>query len=525
MAWERARTLDRLVVALPHAEIYPAGLGGVRGGALSAQLVRQIQSDSRQVQPGDLFVAIPGTAADGHRYVGAALKAGAIACVVEHAVPELEAAPTIIVPNAREALAYLHAAWHGFPAYQLRVIGVTGTDGKTTTTRLISAMLRAAGYRVGTIDTISATIGENEVPTGFHTTTPDAPEVQAYLAEMVAAGMQYAVIESTSHGLAQYRVAACAYDVAVVTNITHEHLDYHGTYEAYRAAKAMLFHALNDSPHKPGMGKVAVLNADDSSYAYLREIPAERQIVYGLASEAEITASDIVAGPDGLSFTTHMAGADLAVRSPLLGRYNVSNILAAISAAHSQGVSAKAILEGIAQVRGVLGRMERIALGQPFTAIVDFAHTPNALDVALKTLRELAEGAAVPGQPRGRVIVVFGCAGLRDRAKRPWMGRVAGQLADITVITAEDPRTESLDEIMEQIAVGCREAGAREGAEFHRVGDRQAAIDTALGLAAPGDIVVVTGKGHERSMCFGTTEYPWSDQDAVIAGLNRLGYR
>jgi UDP-N-acetylmuramoyl-L-alanyl-D-glutamate--2,6-diaminopimelate ligase len=478
--------------------------------------IAQIRSDSRQVGPGDLFVAVPGVAVDGHRFVEAALKAGSVACVVEHWLPELEHVPTLVVPNAREALAYLHAAWHDFPAHKLRVIGVTGTDGKTTTTKLITAMLRAAGYAVGAIDTVGATIGDVELPTGFHTTTPDAPEVQAYLAQMVAQGMQYAVIESTSHGLAQHRVTACAYDVAVVTNITHEHLDYHGTYEAYREAKAMLFRALATAPRKAGMAKVAVLNGDDSSYTYLKDIPADRRIVYGLGDQAQVTAEEIVSTPGGLSLVVRAEGLTLPIISPLAGRYNVHNILAAVSVALSQGLTPETIQQGVAAVRGVIGRMERMDRGQPYTVIVDFAHTPNALQNALRAVRETTSG---------RVMVVFGCAGLRDRGKRAWMGRIAGELADGTVITAEDPRTEPLEAIMEEIASGCREAGAREGEQFWRVGDRGEAIAYALGMARPGDTVVVTGKGHERSMCFGTTEYPWSDQDAVLAALAALGYR
>ncbi|MBN1401290.1 MAG: UDP-N-acetylmuramoyl-L-alanyl-D-glutamate--2,6-diaminopimelate ligase [Anaerolineae bacterium] len=507
---EQTRALGALIDALPEAAVHNWRPVAIRG----------IQSDSRRVSAGDLFVAIPGVAVDGHRFVPAALQAGAVACVVERALPELAHVPHAIVPDAREALAYLHAAWHDYPALALRVIGVTGTDGKTTTVRLIRSMLRAAGYAVGAIDTVAATIGDEESPTGFHTTTPDAPEVQAYLANMVSQGMEYAVIEATSHGLAQHRVAACAFDVAVVTNITHEHLDYHGSYEAYREAKARLFHALDSSPRKGGVSKVAVLNADDSSYEYLHIIPADLQLTYGLAASAHLTASQIEATPGGLRLLVHSPAGDIPIRSPLVGRYNVYNILAACAVAHSQSLSAEAIRRGVAEVHGVLGRMERIAQGQPFTAIVDFAHTPNALSNALQAMRDMARAQPVEGQ----VIVVFGCAGLRDRAKRPWMGRVAGELADKIVITAEDPRTESLDAIMGEIAEGCRAAGRQEGAHFWRVADRAEAIAYALRIAQPGDLVMVTGKGHERSMCFGTTEYPWSDQDAVRDALRDLGY-
>ena len=496
---------DRLAKALPQADLHhwrPLEIGNIR-------------HDSRQVAPGDLFIAVPGVAVDGHRYVPQAIQAGAVAFVVERMLPELEGRPTAVVPNAREALAYLHAALNGFPGRSLKVIGVTGTDGKTTTTRLIAAILQAAGAKVGRIDSVSAAIGQEEVDTGFHTTTPDAPEVQKYLAQMVATGMEYAVIESTSHGLAQHRVTACEYDIAVVTNITHEHLDYHGTYEAYREAKALLFRALGRAAHKPGMAKVAVLNADDSSYDYLRAIGAEVQLAYGLDKPSEVTAREIAASPAGLHFIALGPGLEVTLDSPLVGRFNVYNILAAVSVACSQGIAPEAIRTGVAGVRGVLGRMERIHRGQPFTVMVDFAHTPNALENALRTARELTEK---------RVIVVFGCAGLRDRAKRPWMGEIAGRLADQVVITAEDPRTESLKAIMEEIARGCRRAGREEGRDFRRVGDRGQAIVQALDIAQAGDVVIVTGKGHEASMCFGTTETPWSDHRAISEALQRLGY-
>ncbi|MHB1355747.1 MAG: UDP-N-acetylmuramoyl-L-alanyl-D-glutamate--2,6-diaminopimelate ligase [Anaerolineae bacterium] len=498
-------TSDALLAALPSAEV-------LNWRSLS---IHNITSDSRLVSQGDLFVAIPGVAVDGHRYISAALKAGAVACVVERVVPELAGVPTIVVPNAREAYAYLQAAWYGFPSRQLVMIGVTGTDGKTTTVRLISAILRAAGKSVGSINTVSAEIGGSESPLAFHTTTPDAAQVQAYLRQIRDSGADYAVLETTSHGLAQYRVAACDYDIAVITNITHEHLDFHGSYLAYREAKAMLFRMLSTSRKKTGVPKVAILNGDDTSFDYLDAIPVERQVVYGLATTAQVTACDIIVSSHGLEVTVVWPEGRMVVKSPLLGRFNVHNILAAISVALALNIEPDAIARGIASVRGILGRMERIERGQPFTAMIDFAHTPNALENALSTVRELTSG---------KVIVVFGCAGLRDQTKRAWMGEIAGRLADKVVITAEDPRTESLDEIIEQIAEGCAKSGRMEDQDYWRIPDRNQAILAALRLAEPGDVVIMTGKGHERSMCFGTTEYPWSEHAAVEAGLRELGY-
>ncbi len=504
--------LDDLASALPRAQRlhWRKGIG-----------IEQIRDDSRQVQRGDLFVAVPGVYVDGHQYAGAAVARGAAALVLEHEVEGLVEVPTLLVPDSREALAWLHAAWQGYPGRRLRVIGVTGTDGKTTTVRLIARLLNRAGHPTGNVDSVSAFIGAQELDTGFHTTTPDAPEVQAYLADMVRAGMEYAVIESTSHGLAQHRVTGSEYDVAVVTNITHEHLDYHKTYEAYREAKAMLFRSLATAYRKPGMAKVAVLNRDDSSYDYLASIPADLHLSYSVRQPADLTAHAIAVASKGLHLLLQAPQGAVPIVSPLVGRYNASNILAAAAVAVSQGLTLDQIAVGVSEVKGVTGRMERIDEGQPFTVIVDFAHTPNALDNALQTARDLAAGER---QEPGRVIAVFGCAGLRDVAKRPWMGEISGRLADVTVFTAEDPRTESLDGIMEQMAVGCRRAGREEGHGFFRVGDRAEAIALAISLARPGDVVILCGKGHERSMCYGTTEYPWSDQDAARAALQELGY-
>ena len=495
--------------------------------------ITRITPDSRQVIPGALFVAIPGVNVDGARFIPDALARGAAAIVTETVLLSTVHCPLITVPNARAALAHLCAAWYDFPSRKLRVIGVTGTDGKTTTCHLIASILQSAGHKVGTITTIGATIGETEVDTGLHTTTPDSPDVQRYLAQMVDAGMQYAVIEATSEGLAQRRLDAVEFDVAVVTNITHEHLYYHQTWENYRDAKAMLFRALGTSYRKPRTAKVAVLNANDNArgvFDYLRQIAADEQIIYstddqrpttdensssavsGQRSVVSIFARNIHHSPHGLRFSVVTPFGELEIASPLIGRYNVANILAAIGAGLARRIPFDAMREGIARVRGVIGRME-ILQREPFTVIVDFAHTPNALQNALETARELA---------RARVIVVFGCAGLRDVQKRAMMGEIAGRLADHIVVTAEDPRTESLDAINAQIIEGLKKAGRLETRDYHVVVDRAEAIAFAIEHARAGDVVIVCGKGHERSMCFGTTEYPWSDQEAVRTALARF---
>jgi UDP-N-acetylmuramoyl-L-alanyl-D-glutamate--2,6-diaminopimelate ligase len=399
------------------------------------------------------------------------------------------------------------------------LVGVTGTDGKTTTASLIHASLLAAGLRAGLISTVSAVIGDETLDTGFHVTTPEALEVQSYLARMVAAGLTHCVLEVTSHGLAQHRVTGCDFDVAVVTNITHEHLDFHGNYENYRAAKGRLVAGLAASAVKPdGPAKAAVLNADDSAFGYLAGLvsPEVRAIRYGLQPEAEVTARDVAHAPDGLAFTAHGPGFQLPVRTTLVGAFNVSNCLAAIAAtAGALDLPLAAVQAGLAQYPGVPGRMERIDLGQPFTAIVDFAHTPNALRRALETARDLARA----GQPPGRVIAVFGSAGLRDVEKRRLMAEVSAELADVTVLTAEDPRTEALDDILEMMAGAARLKGAVEGETLFRVPDRGDALRLAAALARPGDLVLACGKGHEQSMCFGQVEYPWDDRTALRAAL------
>ncbi len=479
-----------------------------------------ITMDSRHVLPGWLFVAVEGELADGHRYIPDAVRRGAAAVVGTQPAPAGLEVPYIQVQDSRQVLAFLAAAFYDHPAQKLAVIGVTGTDGKTTTSNLIYQVLLAAGLRSGMISTVNAVIGERVLDTGLHVTTPDALEVQAYLAQMVEAGLTHVILETTSHGLAQERVTACDFDMAVVTNITHEHLDYHGTYEAYRAAKGRLFTFLGETPDKPANPRRgAVLNRDDGSYDYLAQITPGRQVSYGLHPQADWRASQVVHAPDGLHFAVEGRGVDdekmrIAIYSHLVGNFNVSNCLAAVAlGAGVMGLDVQAVQQGIAALPGVPGRMEPIDLGQSFTAIVDFAHTPNALRRALEAARQMTQG---------RVIAVFGSAGLRDRAKRRMMAETSAELADLTVLTAEDPRSESLEAILAEMAAGAESRGGVEGKSFWRVPDRGEAIRHALRLAQPGDIVMACGKGHEQSMCFGETEYAWDDRVAMRAALSEM---
>lgn len=472
--------------------------------------------DSRKVVAGDLFVCLKGGSADGHAYIPQAIARGAVAIAGEEPSPGL-AVPYIRFDSSRAALSWLAAAFYGWPGRHLRVVGVTGTDGKTTTTNLIYQELLAAGIPTGMISTVNAAIGDEILDTGFHVTTPDAPDVQRYLAQMVAAGLTHAVLETTSHGWAQHRVDACEFDIGVVTNITHEHLDQHGTYESYRAAKARLFAGLESTlPKAVGNPRLAVLNRDDASFDYLHSLVRVKELSYGLANEADVRAVGVDETLSGIRFEAVGRGFRVAIESPLLGAYNVSNCLAALSTAvGGLGLEPHVAARGIGALRSIPGRMERINMGQDFGAIVDFAHTPNALGVTLAAARRLL----ARGDAQSRLIAVFGSAGLRDKQKRRMMAETSARLADLTILTAEDPRSESLGAILEDMAEGARRSGGTEGTTFWRVPDRGEAIRTAVAKARRGDIVLACGKGHEQSMCFGSIEYPWDDRVAMRAAL------
>jgi len=471
--------------------------------------------DSRKVKPGDVFFALVGENYDGHQFIRSAVAQGATAVVGTRAPAALDVPYVQIAWDDRQALAEFSAAFYDYPSQDMVVIGVTGTDGKTTTTNLVFHILRTAGIPVGMISTVNAVIGDEVLDTGFHVTTPEAPDIQHYLARMRDAGLTHVVLETTSHGLAQRRVAAVAYDLAAVTNVTHEHLDYHRTYQGYLEAKGRLFEALSIYPTK-GIEKLAVLNKDDDSYAYLSRVSEVRQLSYSLADDADLRPSNIVVTPHDLQFDVHGLEGALHIQTPLIGLYNVHNSLAAIGlTVVGLGVSIDAVQKAFRTVEIIPGRMERIDLGQDFLAIVDFAHTPNAIKQSLLTARELTEG---------RVIAVFGSAGLRDVEKRKLMPETAAMIADEMFLTAEDPRTESLESILADMAEGAQRSGAVEGKDYWLEPDRGTAIRRAVGRAKKGDLVILCGKGHEQSMCFGHIEYPWDDRTALRAALaDQLG--
>ena len=483
-------------------------------GRVDDVLVTGIQFDSRLVKPGDLFVCLSGGTTNGHMYISDAINAGAIAVVGTQEVTRM-LVPYIKVEDTREALAWLSAGFYDHPGRKLTVIGVTGTDGKTTTSNMLYQILKTTGIRAGLISTVNAMIGDEVIDTGFHVTTPEAPDVQRYLALMVEAGLTHVVLETTSHGLAQHRVTGSEYDIAVVTNVTHEHLDYHGTYESYLAAKGLLFQLLAKT-HQKEQGNInfAVLNADDRSFKYLSSLVKGENITYSVDGKGTLNAEAIQPSALGIDFTARGENFTASIHCPIPGMFNVSNCLAALGAAVSGlGIAPEVAAAGIASMPGVPGRMETIDLGQDFTAIVDFAHTPNALKAALEAVRPMT---------KGRVIAVFGSAGLRDREKRRMMADVSVRSADVTILTAEDPRTESLDDILEEMAGAAKAAGGVEGETFFRVPDRGDAIRMGVKMAQPGDIVIACGKGHEQSMCFETIEYDWDDRTAMRAALGEL---
>ena len=488
-------------------------------------LINGISLDSRAVKSGHLFVAMAGGALDGHNFIQSAIDNGAVAVVGEKEfVGRIGDPPYIKIGNTRRALTWMAGAFHDWPGRKLTMIGVTGTDGKTTTTNLLHQVMLAADIKAGMISTVNAVIGDEVLDTGFHVTTPDAHDVQRYLAKMVEAGLTHVVLETTSHGWSQHRVDACEFDIGVVTNITHEHMNEHGSYENYRAAKARLFSSLEWTLPKPqGSPRLGVINRDDlKSFDFLNDFIKVNKLNYGLGEDADVRALNILYSPSGIHFTANSRDFQVEVTSRLVGAYNVSNCLAALTAAvYGLGIDPEVAARGIASLEGIPGRMERIDMGQDFTAIVDFAHTPNALKSALEAARTLTIPSPQGRRAgvRGRVISVFGSAGLRDREKRRMMAETSAELADLTVLTAEDPRTESLEGILEEMAAGARSRGGTEGETFWRVADRGEAIRFALRLARPGDIVLSCGKGHEQSMCFGAREFLWDDRTAMRAAL------
>ncbi|HEV8440840.1 MAG TPA: UDP-N-acetylmuramoyl-L-alanyl-D-glutamate--2,6-diaminopimelate ligase [Methylomirabilota bacterium] len=470
--------------------------------------VTGIAYDSRKVMPGNLFVAVPGLREDGRRFVGDAVGRGATAVVLEGAaaVPA-GAIPRIVVPSSREALARLADAYFGHPSRALTVVGITGTNGKTTTSLLVDALFRAGRRVTGVIGTIEYRIGAEARPAGQ--TTPEALELQSILAEMADHGVSAVTMEVSSHALAFHRADGVEFDVAVFTNLTQDHLDFHQSFEAYRAAKARLFALLASGGKRR---RTAVINADDpagrSMVAGL-QIPV---ITFGLGADADVRPARFVSGIDGIRMEVHTPRGSTAIASPLVGEHNVMNLLGAVGVGLALEMDLAAIGHALGGVSAVPGRFERVEAGQPFLVVVDYAHTPDALERVLTTARKLVIG--------GRLGVVFGCGGDRDRGKRPLMGGIAARLADRVWVTSDNPRSERPEAIIAEIVAGIPAAGP--GAIRHvTIPDRKTAIRSALGWAVGGDVVVIAGKGHETYQIVGPDVLPFDDREVARAALAR----
>jgi UDP-N-acetylmuramoyl-L-alanyl-D-glutamate--2,6-diaminopimelate ligase len=476
-------TLATLAGVVPEAEVH-----GDPGTS-----IRDVVYRSTDVTPGALFFCVPGTRKDGHAFAGEAIERGAAALVVERWL-ELEV-PQVRVPRVRFAMGPVSAAFFGRPGDRLTLVGVTGTNGKTTTTYLLESIFGAAGIAPGVIGTTGVRLAGRPVP--FDRTTPEAPDLQRLLARMLAEGIGAAAMEVSSHGLDQHRVDGCRYACAIFTNLTQDHLDYHGTIEAYFEAKARLFTL--------GLTERAVVNGDSEEGKRLAERGLVPTSTFGLGEGVDVRAEDVEVSASGCGFTV----GGRRFRSRLRGTFNVYNCLGALAAARELGLDADSVADGLEHLPGVPGRLEPVEGGQPFPVLVDYAHTPDSLENVLVAVRGL-----VPG----RVIVVFGCGGDRDRGKRPLMGEVAARAADLTVVTSDNPRSEDPAAIVEEILPGVRRGGGRFTVQL----DRRAAIHEALAEARSGDVVLIAGKGHEAGQEFADRTVPFDDRVVAAEELARL---
>jgi UDP-N-acetylmuramoyl-L-alanyl-D-glutamate--2,6-diaminopimelate ligase len=461
--------------------------------------VRGITADSRRVASGDCFVAVPGFKSDGRGFVPEAVARGA-AMVVTEGSPLAADVCQVLVPSARRALARLADAYHGHPSRALTVVGITGTNGKTTTSYLVESLLGARGGRTGVIGTVQYRLGHSVRPAGQ--TTPEALELQTMLASMRDGGVRGVAMEVSSHALALSRVDGIEFDVAVFTNLTQDHLDFHGTLDEYRRAKRRLFDLLARSS-KPA--RAAVVNADDASAPAMVQGLRVPVLGFGLGAAAVVRAADYESGLEGIRMTVTTPRGRFPVVSPLIGEHNVMNLLAAFATGEALGLDGDAIAAALGRVGAVPGRFEQIRAGQPFLVVVDYAHTPDALERVLTTARRITAG---------RLAAVFGCGGDRDRGKRPVMGEIAARLADRVWITSDNPRSERPQTIIDEILAGARRVTA-DPSRCATLPGRDEAIRAALAWARAGDTVVIAGKGHETSQIVGRDVLPFDDRDVA----------
>ncbi|WP_274651858.1 UDP-N-acetylmuramoyl-L-alanyl-D-glutamate--2,6-diaminopimelate ligase [Paenibacillus humicola] len=468
-----------------------------------------IQTDSRRVEPGDLFICLPGYTQDGHDFAPQAAQRGAAAFVAERPLPV--DAPQLIVKSSRLAMAVLSDHFFGHPSRKMKLIGVTGTNGKTTTTYLIERILADAGKAAGVIGTVEMRYGGRSFP--MSGTTPEALELQRSLAAMADAGTEYCAMEVSSHALEQGRAKGCRYRSAIFTNLTQDHLDYHGTMERYADAKGLLFSRLgNEYAETAEERSYAVMNADDPASERMAQLTAAEIITYGVDAPADVRASNIRITARGTSFRldSFRGSADITLR--MAGKFNVYNALAALCAALIEGIPLESAKRSLEAVPGVPGRVESVDAGQPFAVIVDYAHTPDGLENVLRAVKEFAAG---------RVICVFGCGGDRDRTKRPIMGQIAARYADRIIVTSDNPRTEDPGKILLDIEAGLKADSVPEE-RYELLVDRREAIQKAVEMAGPDDVVLIAGKGHETYQLIGGVTHDFDDREVAKAAIRSL---
>jgi UDP-N-acetylmuramoyl-L-alanyl-D-glutamate--2,6-diaminopimelate ligase len=451
-----------------------------------------ITNDSRKVSPGYLFVAIKGYKTDGHDFIEKSLEHGAVAVVSEKKLRLDPRIPQIIVRNSRKALSNLSCCFYNNPSKKIDVIGITGTNGKTTSAFLTKSIIESAGYETGLIGTIKYQIGKKVIPA--NETTPESIELQSFIAEMVTSNIKFAVMEVSSHSAVQHRIDDISFKTAVFTNISAEHLDYHETIQNYKDAKVRLFEDLKRD-------SFAILNADDEFGKYFADRTRAQILWYGIKSSADVKAMICDESMNNTMIKLSYSGVEIDINIPLMGRHNVYNALASAASALSLGFELKTVKQGIETVSVVPGRLESIPCKHGFSIFLDYAHTPNALETVLHTLKNLA---------KRRLILVFGCGGDRDKEKRPKMGKIADENSDIFWITNDNPRSEDPMSIIEDI-----KARIRPGRPFHVQTDRHKAIEEALAEAKNGDIILIAGKGHEKKQIFKDTVVPFDDKDVV----------
>src|SRR5688572_7996409 len=495
-------TLTQLLAALRgHVEILE------QRGDMSRP-VAAITDDSRAVTGGSLFVAVKGERVDGHGFVEQAIKSGAAAVVAQ--VPASSGRiPLVLVADSRKALGLLGSRFHGDPSARLKMIGVTGTNGKTTTTYLCKALLEGIGCRVGLIGTVGYQIGQETLPASH--TTPGALDLQALLAKMVESGLSVAVMEVSSHALALDRTSGCEYDVAVFTNLTQDHLDFHHALDEYFEAKLRLFTGLAGGQK---VGKRALVNMDDPRGKAVQAACPVPVWSFAIQNQADLKAEGVRLLLTGTVFTAATPAGSFSVESRLVGEHNVYNLLGAIGVALHDGATPDQICEATAQITNVPGRFERVSSGQDFTVVVDYAHTEDAL------LRLLTAAQALKTD---RIITVFGCGGDRDRGKRPKMGRAAVEYSDVVILTSDNPRGEDPMAILHEVEIGVRDALVRrDHVQYHLVPVRREAIGTAIREARRGDMVLIAGKGHEDYQIIGTKKFHFDDREVAREAIQQL---